>query len=50
MQNNHKIYINNPRESWITDRFRKEWMENNKDTTKFLFKSSKFIFKTGKKQ
>jgi glycosyltransferase involved in cell wall biosynthesis len=40
MQNNHKIYINNPRESWITDRFRKEWIENNKDTSKFLFKSS----------
>jgi glycosyltransferase involved in cell wall biosynthesis len=40
MKNNYKIYINNPRESWITDRFRKEWIDNNKDVTKFLFKSS----------
>jgi len=24
-----KIYLNNPKESWVVDRFRKEWLENN---------------------
>lgn len=26
-----KIYLNNPRESWIVDRIRKEWYDNNRD-------------------
>ncbi len=24
-----KVYLNNPQESWVVDRFRKEWYENN---------------------
>lgn len=27
-----KVYLNDPKESWIVDRIRKEWYENNRDT------------------
>lgn len=37
---NLKIYINNPRESWVTDRFRKEWYTYNKNTTRLIESSS----------
>ena len=26
-----KIYLNNPKESWVVDRFRSEWYQDNKD-------------------
>ena len=26
-----KIYLNNPNESWVVDRFRSEWYQDNKD-------------------
>ena len=25
-----KVYLNNPKESWVVDRFREEWLLNNK--------------------
>ena len=32
-----KIYLNNPKESWVVDRFRSEWYQDNKDiSTKIL--------------
>ena len=35
-----KIYINSPKESWVVDRFVKEWKENNKNiSTNLLFKA-----------
>ena len=37
---NYKVYINNPKESWITDRFRNEWYEYNKNSTKFISSAS----------
>lgn len=39
--NKNKIYVNNPKEAWITDRFRKEWIKNNKTiTTRSVYSSS----------
>lgn len=33
-----KIYISKINESWVVDRFRSEWIENNSEiTTKFIF-------------
>tara|TARA_A100001011_G_C14322541_1_gene851618 strand:- start:4480 stop:5403 length:924 start_codon:yes stop_codon:yes gene_type:complete len=35
-----KIYLNNPRESWVVDRFRKEWFKyNNSISSNFIFNS-----------
>ena len=28
-----KIFLNNPRESWIVDRIRQEWLENNPEVS-----------------
>jgi len=33
-----KVYLNNPKESWVVDRFRKEWLKHNKSiSSNFLF-------------
>ena len=35
------IYLNSAKESWVVDRFRKEWYEYNKQiSTKFIFRSN----------
>ena len=35
-ENKQIIYLNKAGESWITDRFRHEWYEHNKNTTRYL--------------
>lgn len=41
---NNKTFINNPKESWITDRFRREWYKYNKKNTTRLERSSSLIW------
>jgi len=40
----NKTFINNPKESWITDRFRREWYKYNKKTTTRLASSASLIW------
>ena len=39
-ENKQIIYLNKAGESWITDRFRHEWYEHNKNTTRYLKRSN----------
>ena len=41
---NNKTFINNPKESWITDRFRREWYKYNKKNTTRLERSASLIW------
>ena len=39
-ENNYQLYINKASESWITDRFRTEWYEQNTNSTYFIRKAN----------
>ena len=39
-----KIYINSPKESWVVDRFVKEWKENNKNISTNLLSKADLIW------
>jgi glycosyltransferase involved in cell wall biosynthesis len=39
-----KIYVNNPKESWVVDRFRKEWYSNNKALSTKIIGTSDVIW------
>ena len=42
-ENKQIIYLNKAGESWITDRFRHEWYEHNKNTTRYLKKIKYYL-------
>ena len=39
-----KIYINSPKESWVVDRFVKEWKEKNKNISTNLLSKADLIW------